>query len=97
MHEQALPLIEKALAISSQTPDAGYPYTLQAIRIAALIGVKRYEEARHIANEVLTRSRENQRTAHEANALVLTAIIALDRRRRSMETETHVRDGDEGH
>ena len=26
MHEQALPLVEKALAISSQTPDAGYPY-----------------------------------------------------------------------
>lgn len=75
MHEQALPLIEKALAISSQIPDTGYPYTLQAIRIAALIGVNRLEQARQIANEVLTRSRENQRTAHEANALVLTAII----------------------
>jgi tetratricopeptide (TPR) repeat protein len=76
MYEQALSYIENAVKIASATPDAGYQFTAQTTRIEALIGLRRFDTAQRIIEDVLTHARETRRTFHEAAARVLAADIA---------------------
>src|SRR5437870_4666183 len=76
MYEQALPYIENAVKIASATPDAGYQFTAQELRIDALIGLGQFDTAQQIIEDVLTRARETHRISHEAAALVLAADVA---------------------
>jgi len=82
MYEQALPYIENAVKIPSATPDSGYQFAAQEIRIDALIGLKQLDTAQRIIEDVLTRARETRRTSHEATALSLAADVAEARKDR---------------
>lgn len=75
MYEQSLAYAENAINIATSTPDVGYQFTAQSIRIASLIGLRRLDTAQHIVDEVLTRAREAQRTEHEADTLRLAADV----------------------
>lgn len=76
MYEQALPYLEKAISVASAIPDSGYQFAAQEFRLDALIGLKQFDAAQRIIEDLLTRARETRRTVHEANALVLAADIA---------------------
>jgi CHAT domain-containing protein len=79
MYEQALAYIENAIKIATATPDTGYQFPAQEIRIAALIGLKQLDTAQQVVAEFLTRARETRRSVHEATALVFAADVALAR------------------
>ncbi len=76
MYEQALPYIDDALKIAAGTPDAGYQFPAQELRIQALIALKRLDAAQQIDQEALARARETHRSAHEGSLLGLAADIA---------------------
>src|SRR5579872_7399457 len=76
MYEQALAYSENAIKIASATVDAGYQFTAQEARIAALIGLRQLDTAQRVVDDVLARARETRRTAHEATALGLATGIA---------------------
>jgi len=75
MYDQALPYFENALRIAATVPEAGYPFVTQTGRLNALIGLKRFDEARVLANDVLAHGRETKRTSQEAIALGLLGEI----------------------
>jgi len=76
MYEQALPYLEKAISIASAIPDSGYQFGAQEFRLDALIGLRQFDTAQRIIEDVLMRARETRRTVHEANALYLAADVA---------------------
>ena len=76
MNEQALGYIENAVKIAAATPNVGYQFSAQEVRIGALIGLKQLDNAQEVVDEVLTHARETRRTVHEATALVFAADIA---------------------
>ena len=76
MYEQALPYLEKAISVASAIPDSGYQFAAQEFRLDALIGLRQFDTAQRIIEDLLTRARETRRTVHEANALCLAADVA---------------------
>src|SRR5258708_18613873 len=82
MYEPALAYIENAIKIATATPDAGYQFPAQEVRIAALIGLRQLDTAQRVVAEFLTRARETRRTIHEATALVFAADVAVARNNR---------------
>ena len=75
MYEQSLAYVESVNKIAASTPDAGYQFTVQEMRIEALIGLRQLDTAQRAVDELLVRAREARRTGHEAIGLVLTAYI----------------------
>ena len=75
MYEQSLAYVESVNRIAASTPDAGYQFTVQEMRIEALIGLRQLDTAQRAVDELLVRAREASRTGHEAIGLVLTAYI----------------------
>src|ERR1700674_5247748 len=76
MYEQTLPFVENAIKLAGATPDAGYQFTAQEIRIEALISLRQFDTAQRLIQDVLTRARETRRSSHEGSALVLAADVA---------------------
>jgi len=79
MYEQAIPYLEKALQIANVTPDAGYQFTTNESRLNALIGLKKFEAAQTLADDMLKHAREQHRMEHEALTLIASAPLALAR------------------
>ena len=70
MYEQTLSFVENAIKLAGATPDAGYQFTAQELRIEALISLRQFDTAQRIIEDVLTRARETRRSSHEGSALV---------------------------
>ena len=68
--------LRRRSSIASAIPDSGYQFAAQEFRIDALIGLRQFDTAQRIIEDLLTRARETRRTVHEANALVLAADVA---------------------
>jgi CHAT domain-containing protein len=79
MYEQALTYFDNALKFASVTPDAGYQFLTNEGRLEALIALKQFDTANRLADEALTRARQERRPGQEADILALTAKIALAR------------------
>ncbi len=62
MYDQALAYLENATTIADGTPDAGYQFTAQELRVDALIGLKQLDVAQRVADDILTHARNAQRT-----------------------------------
>lgn len=80
MYEQALAYLEKAINLAAATPDAGYQFPAQELRIDSLIGLGRFDSAQQIVQEVLTHAKETRRNGPEATALGLAADVAEARK-----------------
>ena len=80
MYEQALAYLDNAIKIAAGTPDAGYQFAAEDLRIDALIGLGRLDAAQQKNQEVLTRARDSHRTVQEAFALRLAAFVAETRK-----------------
>lgn len=79
MYDQALPYFRKALAIAAATPDSGYPlFTYQAL-LEAFIGLKRYDDARRIGEDMLRYASLKHRAGPQAEVLPYLARIAVSR------------------
>src|SRR5580658_7560865 len=76
MYEQALAYLENAIKLAAGTPDAGYQFTSQELRVDALIGLGRLDTAQQVAQEILTHAKETHRNGPEATALGLAADVA---------------------
>lgn len=79
MYEPTLPYFDKALAIAKATPDAGYPYLTNEARMRALIGLKQFDAAQRLVDEILTHARDQHRNSQQAFVLTYAAIIARSR------------------
>ena len=66
---------ENALRVAATVPDAGYPFVAETGRINILIGLRWFDAARVLANDVLAHGRETKRTSQEAIALGLLGEI----------------------
>ena len=80
MYEQTLPYIENAIKLASATPDAGYQFTAQEIRVDALISLRQFDTAQRIIEDVLTHARETHRTFDDAAARVFGEVLVDSRR-----------------
>ncbi len=76
MYEQGLAYLDNAIKIATDTPDAGYQFAAEDLRIDALIGLGQLDAAQEKDKEVLARARGTHRTVQEAYALRLAASIA---------------------
>ena len=54
MYEQSLAYVENANKIAASTPDAGYQFTAQEMRIEALIGLRQLDTAQRAVDELLS-------------------------------------------
>ncbi|MBV9268596.1 MAG: hypothetical protein JO061_20675, partial [Acidobacteriaceae bacterium] len=79
MYDRALPFFDSALAIAAKTPDAGYPFFTHQAQLEALIGLKRYDDAQRVIDEMVKQIGPKYRTGPEAAILVVEARIALAR------------------
>jgi CHAT domain-containing protein len=79
LYEQAIPYLERAWQIASATPDAGYQFSTNEARLDALIGLKQFDAAQALADDMLKHAREQHRMEHEALALIESAPLALAR------------------
>jgi CHAT domain-containing protein len=78
-YERAVSYLDNAMKVATTIPDAGYQFTAQEIRVEALIRLKQFDAAQHVADELLTRAQEGRREFHQANALAFFADIAAAR------------------
>jgi CHAT domain-containing protein len=83
MYEQGLAYFENAIKLAAGTPDAGYQFTAQELRVDALIGLGRLDAAQQVAQEVLIHAQETRRNGPEATALGLAANVAEARNDRT--------------
>ena len=79
MYEQAMPYFANALALAKETPDIGYPFLTYEAQVEALIGLKRFDEAQQVIDELLKQSNSKYRTGPQAEILPIAAQIALAR------------------
>jgi len=63
MYEQSLTYIASANKIAAGTPDTGYQFTAQEIRIEALVGLGQLDTAQQAVDELLARSSTSNRRA----------------------------------
>ena len=75
MYEQSLTYIANADKIAATHPDTGYQFTVQEIRIGALLGLGKIDAAQQAVDELLARAREARRPGHEATGMALAADI----------------------
>jgi hypothetical protein len=76
VYDQSLAYLANVDKIAASTPDAGYQFTAQEMRIQDLIGLRQFEAAQRSIEELLKRAREANRSGHEATALKLAADLA---------------------
>jgi CHAT domain-containing protein len=79
MYDRALPYFDNALAIAKKTPDAGYPFLTHEAQLEALIGLNRYDDAQHLADEMVKQIGPKYWTGPQAEILIFEARIALGR------------------
>ena len=79
LYDQSIPYLEKALQIASETPDAGYQFSTNEARLDALVGLKQFDAAQALADDMLKHAREQHRKEHEALTLIESAPLALAR------------------
>lgn len=79
-YEQALAFVDNAAELAKRTPDVGYQYTAEELRVQALLGLQQLDNAQRANDELLSRAHEAHRGAHEATALALRAQIAAARK-----------------
>lgn len=79
MYERALPYFDDALEIAKKTPDSGYPFFTYEAQLEALVGLKRYNDAQQLADEMLKQISAKYRTGPQAQFLPFAAKIALAR------------------
>ena len=76
MYEQALAFVDNSIKLASGTPDTGYQFPAQELRINVLIALKQLDTAQRLDQEALTRAREAHKPIHEAALYGLAATIA---------------------
>jgi CHAT domain-containing protein len=76
MYEQALAFVDNSIKLASATPDSGYQFPAQELRINVLIALKQLDTAERIDREALMRAREAHKPIHEAALYGLAATIA---------------------
>ena len=70
MYEQALAFVDNAIKIAAATPDTGYQFPAQELRINVLIGLRQLDAAQRLGPGTAdARARDSQNASHEANAL----------------------------
>ena len=74
---EALAFFERAIKVSSATPDAGFPYMAYEGESYALVGQGRVPEARDKLERALTVARENKKLGHESMILQLLGELAM--------------------
>src|SRR5260370_1931464 len=75
MYEQSLAYTANANKIAATTPDTGYQFTAQEMRIEALVGLGQLDTAQQAVDELLMRARDARRSRHEAIGITLAADI----------------------
>jgi hypothetical protein len=75
----AMPFLDSALQLATTVPDAGYQFPAQEARAGGLIGLKRFDEAQRVAEDILSHASAERRSIHEAFAWQLLASIARAR------------------
>src|ERR1022692_2035318 len=76
MYQQALAFVDNSIKLASGTPDTGYQFPAQELRINVLIALKQLDTAQRLDQEALTRAREAHKPIHEAALYGLAATIA---------------------
>jgi CHAT domain-containing protein len=76
MYEQALAFVDNSIKLANGTPDTGYQFPAQELRINILIALKQLDTAQRLDQEALTRAREAHKPIHEAALYGLAATIA---------------------
>jgi CHAT domain-containing protein len=75
-YDQALVFVDKSIKLAGATPDTGYQFPAQELRINVLIALKQLDAAQRFDQEALKRAREAQKPIHEAALYGLAATIA---------------------
>ena len=79
MYEESLPYFDKASKIASATPDAGYPFLTNVSRLEALVGLRQYDPAQHLADDILAHAQQQHRSQR---LLVLNVAARIARARK---------------
>ncbi len=74
---EALAFFERAIKVSSATPDAGFPFMAYEGESETLISQGKASEARDKLERALTVARDNQKLGHEAMILLSLGELAL--------------------
>ncbi len=74
---EALALFERALKVSSTTPDAGFPFMAYEGESYALFGQGKIPEARDKLERALAAAKEKQKLGHESMILQLLGELAM--------------------
>src|SRR3954452_3726048 len=80
-YNDGLPYLDRALAISAEHPETGYPFVPKQGKLQGLSGLQRYDEAEQLGTEILNAARSKQRHVKEAQVLITLAKIARHRNR----------------
>jgi tetratricopeptide (TPR) repeat protein len=79
MYAEALPYFDRALDISKTIPDSGYQFLTNQSRLEALVGLKQFDTAQKLADEMFHEINRKHRNAARVDILVLAAQISLAR------------------
>jgi CHAT domain-containing protein len=78
-YDQALAYLDNANQLASRIPEAGYQFTVEELRVQALLNQKQLDNAQLADDVLLKRAHDASRGVHEASALALAGQIAAAR------------------
>lgn len=93
---EALAFFDRAIKISSQNPDCGFPYMAYEGKGWTLAGEGQFEEARQTLDYALTIARQNEKYGHQSQILIEKGELALRTGNREQAIEYLEQGGDLG-
>lgn len=77
--DTSLQTADRALQLAATIPDSGFPYLPTAVKIGALVGLKRLNDAETIAQEVVARAKSDGRASQEVAGLANLAWVLREK------------------
>ncbi len=69
--------LQKALQVSAQVPDAGYPFLAKEGNLQALLGLGKIDDARTLAAEIISEAQQRRKLVKETQARITLARVEL--------------------
>jgi len=70
-HAEALKFFERAIKLAESNPDSGLPFMAYEGKAQSLVSLGKWNEAKQVLGDALTKARSEQKLGHEAQLLIL--------------------------
>ncbi len=87
-YDQALDYVTRALQLAKSRPQVGYPFVSEEYKLEALVGLRRFDAAETLAQQIIAESDARSKRVKQAQALITLARIQAQTGRKETAIQT---------